>query len=831
MPQSITHDFLFTIKAPPPTPPDGAMGTATITADKADHVVTYGETVAVTASVTGAVEVYADSPAGRIDLPPTGGTFSFVPRVSGPFPLVVIDAAGGKTVKPMSVIVKYDRPALDPTAPPTLTTVQNGPLDDPATWGGRLPTADETVEVKHGCTYSGRKFWCGRLINTGAIVVRGGVLHTTDYDDRGVGALNLIGEGVDKALVMLHNRPRHPNDTADFWRCAWVRGWLKIRGNPTSRRHELAAPARVGDTRIVLTTPCVGWKVGHKVLLPDTRRISQQDDAHREEEIVVVRGVSADGLTVHLLAPVRFDHLPCLEKDGSVAFRPKALHLIANAGFLTSDPTDVATRCCVRVEGKAHLDMDNWLIHGTGRHSAGPLADRQPYDNNPLGLHNLAGPAGGVGEAVLWPDGKSHPPQFRVSNGVSLDPPPVVPMGQSQVSWGVLLSNSHHGLVEGNVSFNWSGAGICCLDGNETRNLLLNNSSVCLGDVNWSENRWGFTNVAHASVGVWCRGPNNYLRGNFASGCYRGFVVAPYMRLGQDNMKFPAAPGEDPYRGQSVGGVLREMPLLFFEDNEAGGRVVNAMEMWGLMVDKHGNGPSVNTARSVVKGMRAWRVRDHVYYNYMTSYVTFEDTVAREGGLAFFSSDYMAYKFQLKNVDVRGFNGGWLVGPLYDQSLDGGYFECFTAVTAGPLWVTGMSAQNVPPRRLDLRGLRWLRPPGTFPADWGAPSAVRLDGRVDTNTSGSNVFNLAGKNEVYVADFQGVAGDNFRAYFPEQLADAVMPATKAQPNSAQLQVNGCPEEGLTNAQSWAKYGIAWGGAVVPAGAAEREGVLGLVVPL
>jgi hypothetical protein len=42
---------------------------------------------------------------------------------------------------------------------------------------------------------------------------------------------------------------------------------------------------------------------------------------------------------------------------------------------------------------------------------------------------------------------------------------------------------------------------------------------------------------------------------------------------------------------------------------------------------------------------------------------------------------------------------------------------------------------------------------------------------------------------------------------------------------------GTPEPGLTNAQAWAKYGIAVAGAVAPAGAAPTSRIWGLVAPI
>lgn len=815
MPQTISHGFTLRVLSPSPA---GAIGTATVLVDRADRVVTLGEVVTVTAEVTGAAEVWVNSLAGRIDLPPSGGTFSFIPKVSGPFPLFARDAAGGVTARPMSVIVRVDRPAISPLAPTALATVKDGALDDPATWGGRLPTFDEVVEVRHTCTYSGRKFWCGRLLNRGSITIKGGVLHTTDYDDLGLGSLTLDGRDFDKALVMLHNRPRHADDTSHVGRSVRVRGALTIRGKAKTRR-ALLNGARVGDTRLTLLAPVSGWAAGDKIVLQDTRRLD--DSPARQEEVCVVRGVSADGLTVHLLSPVRFDHLPYTEKDGSVFSPVKVLNLIANAGFVTSDPTTVATRCSVHVSGMARLDADHWLAHATGRHSTGAMASLEPYDANPIGLHNLVGPAGGVGEAIEWPDGSVRPPQFRLTNGVSLEPAPVVPVGAAQVSWGVLLNNSHYGLVEGNNVFNWHGAGIACFDGNETRNLIRGNSVVAVVPSGHNEGRYGNENVAHTSTGLWFRGTNNWVIGNFVSGCDRGYVTAPYVRSGAGEVKSPVAPGEDPYKGRHALIDLRNTPLLGFENNEAGGRVMNAIELWHVGTNMYGSGPAVNFRESVVRGLVAWRLRDHVFYNYMTAGVTFDGCRARSGWLAFFSSDYVCVDFKLRNCDLRDFGTGWAVGPLSNQLLEDCYIEADAGVSVGQLWIAGSDARVIPPRTVRLKGLRWA------PRDTGPGAAVVM--AAWREPGGSDVVNAVAPNKVLVEDFQGQIGDNFRVYFYDQDGERLTPATVILPDG-KYKVIGAPSPGKTNAQNWAEHGLAFAGAVTPPGGIVRNGIVGIVSP-
>jgi hypothetical protein len=58
----------------------------------------------------------------------------------------------------------------------------------------------------------------------------------------------------------------------------------------------------------------------------------------------------------------------------------------------------------------------------------------------------------------------------------------------------------------------------------------------------------------------------------------------------------------------------------------------------------------------------------------------------------------------------------------------------------------------------------------------------------------------------------------------------VMPQTRANADGSPALL-ACPEAGLTNAQALARYGISIGGAVAPASAAARPGVVGLADPI
>src|SRR5262249_38303027 len=79
--------------------------------------------------------------------------------------------------------------------------------------------------------------------------------------------------------------------------------------------------------------------------------------------------------------------------------------------------------------------------------------------------------------------------------------------------------------------------------------------------------------------------------------------------------------------------------------------------------------------------------------------------------------------------------------------------------------------------------------------------------------------NLIQLDQVFVYDFDGVAGDNFQVFYWEQAPDFIVP-------KSDNYTVGSPVPGLTNEENWQQFGIAIGGAIAPDG--ERPGIGGFV---
>ena len=101
---------------------------------------------------------------------------------------------------------------------------------------------------------------------------------------------------------------------------------------------------------------------------------------------------------------------------------------------------------------------------------------------------------------------------------------------------------------------------------------------------------------------------------------------------------------------------------------------------------------------------------------------------------------------------------------------------------------------------------------------------------VRTLVSDGDTKNLIQNDSVFVYDYNGVAGDDFKVYFAEQMPSAILQQTIYWPDGT-VHVLGSPVAGLTNQQAWDTYGIALGGELAPITATRRQGIDGLVNPI
>jgi hypothetical protein len=148
---------------------------------------------------------------------------------------------------------------------------------------------------------------------------------------------------------------------------------------------------------------------------------------------------------------------------------------------------------------------------------------------------------------------------------------------------GIAINDSHHGLIQGNFLYNWQGAGLATVSGNESYNVIADNIVIRgrgVGD------RAGSDNPGDEGSAYWFRGANNYVRDNVGANYLGEQAEAAYgfkfylVYLG--DVRIPNFRGADTtVSSQYTTRNGNAMPMLEFARNEAYG-VENGLTIWWL---------------------------------------------------------------------------------------------------------------------------------------------------------------------------------------------------------------------------------------------------------
>ena len=99
----------------------------------------------------------------------------------------------------------------------------------------------------------------------------------------------------------------------------------------------LATEPRAGHTTLTLSEAVSGWRVGDRLVLPDTRHIKESEvtgggwiNAVNQWEERTVQAISADGRTLTLNSALQYDHLGARDLNGVLDFLPHVGNLTRN---------------------------------------------------------------------------------------------------------------------------------------------------------------------------------------------------------------------------------------------------------------------------------------------------------------------------------------------------------------------------------------------------------------------------------------------------------------------------------------------------------------------
>ena len=335
---------------------------------------------------------------------------------------------------------------------------------------------------------------------------------------------------------------------------------------------------------------------------------------------------------------------------------------------------------------------------------------------------------------------------------------------------------------------------------------------------------------AMEGTGIWLAGANNYVRDNVVADTrLYGFAI---FTAASSPSKAPSFQGADPnVVGQ--GFIIRSerTPILEFARNEAYGQMISSMMVWTLGADYT---TQYQIGESVIKDFHAWNTRDHGFFFYPVNNVIIDGFVGRNSfafngfaGIGIYFADYLSANITIRNADIQGFTHGIAVpnkvgdtsatGDLVQPvTIENSYLRNLTNISVGIQNAVTGGGVSLTPRRITIRDVLFAALPA------GVPKAQeQLNISVGCDINNNNNSNWIQSDQVFVYNYNRVSGDNFRVYYNEQEASFVIPKTG---------VNGCvgsPEAGLTNAENWAKYGIAFAGEVAPPDVTTRAGVYGL----
>jgi hypothetical protein len=681
-------------------------------------------------------------------------------------------------------------------ASPTKVSVRDGAWEDPETWGGSVPTVTDTVKVAHALT-----------LQTGTAKVIGvtGSLGLQRGATLSVGTLLVYEQGVlaigsqaapGAATVTFQDQALDfVRDPEQFGTGLIVFGRIQVHGAPVPTPFARVNAEVLAGASTVTFAASPGWQVGDRIVFPDTRQLTFQEQQPATYQLQAEeRTVTAVlGTTIVFSPALSFAH------RGAGGYLPHVANLTRTVRFRSANPA--GTRGHGIFIHRADVDIRYASFEDLGRTTAQPLDSTagSHIGTNQIGrydlhLHHLAGPANTGGR-----------PQFTLEGNVTI----------RSRKWPIAIHNAHFGLIRGNVVYDFLGAGIVAEDGSETQNVFERNFALV------GKGEGGRQGDGREGIGFWFKGPDNFVRDNVAStirsydggvdSAY-GYKFYPYF-LGDVNQ--PVAPG-------SLTTVKRNgnaLPIREFVRNEVYGAVESGLTFWWL--GSWGDSPQA-TQTSVFKDTVMWNFHNKAVFVYPSSKVHIDGLTVRAAGpgmcgVGIDFSDYLAHDFQFSRLDIRGCVGAMGGTPnslgttivVRDST-----FANHANISIGTQATVSAWAGSLTDRR------------------WRFENVALTVNRLDVPyTSGNVILGYQGHPTSGPVLLDEIIINNERVFKVQQAPNFIVPVTTQGPDNRGPNVIGAPVAGLTNAQAWAQYGIAIGGAVATCSTTRPDYVGAFVCPI
>lgn len=534
------------------------------------------------------------------------------------------------------------------------------------------------------------------------------------------------------------------------------------------------------------------WQPGDTVFLPDTRP-GKTDFSQ------------AECITLEAIDSLQFSH------EGVDVFQPHIANLTSNIVFRSENPLGV--RGHVLYTGRAEVSVHDVVFKDLGRTTVDQLDITHMNADKTAALYvgtNQIARYSSHCHHLLGPLQTESPYQFEfVSN--------VIWGGEK---WGQVQHGSHYGLIENCAIVGVQGAGIVFEDGSETENVVENNfvallkgsglsdiarnegsDPVLVGDGSPGNPFRTVGDNGHGGTGIWMRGSNNRVRNNVvADAAFAGMFV---WSRSKPTVTIPAAPGEMP----SIELGLRTMLPLEYHGNE----VYSTYFGYSFL----GAGQDTEELYSV-SDLSAW----NVYFGCDISYsgnIKFTGCNLLGYGEAQGFSPAFVNRFYADNCDVRNFKSGLTFGGSGEVSNS--YFDNAPYNIALPYhFAEGakLIGTLTEPTPYIVRNVTFGdRAKFNIREPWGYAYPDR---------------SYTYPRDVLVYNYNGVQGDDFLIYAPEQSPEFVMPYS-GMGNSIAKDRKLSPVKDATNGQLWDEYRIAPKGRLLPDDAVARPKISGLTTPI
>jgi hypothetical protein len=737
--------------------------------------------------------------------------------------------------------------------PGIYVTAQDGPWDEGSTWvGGAIPPAGDTTDVRidHHITLRG-------IVNSPGyrhvVVSESGFL---EFDRSNITTISLFTLWVDGRLeigdptspvtgiVQVTIRDL-PIDTS--WDPYQYSGGVCISG--TARVYiwgeevpgwSRISPASQNDNSVTVVDQDVSdWRAGDQVIVPTTRqqRASEWPLTNYTNTNHVTTIASISGNVVTLDDPLNEDKPGFTDDNAVLREYPVIMNMTRRVIFIGESELDVATTrphwlqtgksyCEIgycglwkfgRTKGGNEHTINNTAPDLATQKAAGCTLPITSIGTNQIGrysfhFHNQSGPGGPNAEGL---DPAVWPYQGRLIGCVDFKGEQAPETHKAK--WSMALHNAHYMEVHDFVAYNSTGAQLVTEMGNESENVI---SHCCqVGSYATSAFRYSFQqpfgHTAAEASNYWFRGFNNYIRDNWAGDCKSSQAETAYNfkfmveQLGQ--VMIPVARGWDPMNDAGGGVQVNGNTLQILEfSNNSGTFGDNGMTYWHLNTFASGK-YDVGDARSYMVDTKLWHHRDRGIFAYHAHNLTHTRTrTHREwipgdsiGGIAFWPADYYQGDVLLEDCVFDGAGG-----PVQTLTFGSGPFEfrnCHININTGGssdayLIVQGaanITTSNVPKQEDQLQILRDL----TF----GSTSSEEEILVTELKTSNQGTIRHQNQVIVYqgnqVWQFYRIAQGQHSVI--DQQAEAIAYADGEAPGMNL--VEGVPESGLTNYQSWSKY--------------------------